>query len=414
MLDVAAALLVVTALLSWVNRRFMRLPATIGLMSISLVVSLALVGLDGLGLAGALHDREKALVASIDFSRLLMQGMLSLLLFAGALHVDVDALRRWRWQVALLAFGGTAASTLLVAGALWAVMGWVGLPLPFLACLLFGAIVSPTDPIAVLGMLKRAGAPRDLEVVIAGESLFNDGVGVVIFTLLLGVAAEGVMPTPGHALALLAQEAGGGLLFGWALGRGLLALLRSIDDYQVEVLLTLAGVIGGYALADHLHVSGPLAMVVAGLLVGHARHGAADGDATASRVGVFWEIVDDLLNAVLFVVVGMEVVVVRVAVPPLAALAVGSAAIAITLASRWITVVLPLAALPRLFRLPRGAAAVLTWGGLRGGLSIAMALSLPPDGHRETLVALTYAVVAFSILLQGLSFPRLVRATLRP
>jgi len=410
-LDVAAALLVVTALLAWVNGRFLRLPATIGLMAISLAVSLALVGLDALGLARGLHAREAAFVAAIDFSRLLMQGMLSLLLFAGALHVDVAALRAWRWQVALLAFVGTAVSTLLVAGALWGVMAWAGLPLPFLACLLFGAIVSPTDPIAVLGMLKRAGAPRDLEVVIAGESLFNDGVGVVIFTLLLGVAAEGVIPTPGHALGLLAREAGGGLVFGWLLGRGLLALLRGIADVQVEVLLTLAGVVGGYALADHLHVSGPLAMVVAGLMVGHARHADTPGD--AGRVGVFWEIVDDLLNAVLFVVVGMEVVVVHVAMPPLAAVAVGSAAIAITLAARWITVALPVAALPRFFRLPRGASAVLTWGGLRGGLSIAMALSLPADGHRETLIALTYAVVAFSILLQGLSFPRLVRATLK-
>ena len=409
MLDIAAALLVLTALLSYANQRWLKLPTTIGVMATSLALSLALVALDAIGIAGSLHAREQGLIRSIDFSELLMQGMLSVLLFAGALHVDVKSLRDYRWQVALLAFLGTAASTVVVGVALWLAIGAIGLPVPLLECLLFGALISPTDPIAVIGMLKSAGAPRNLEVVIAGESLFNDGVGVVLFTLLLGVALDGGTPTLGHAGMLLLQEAGGGLLFGWALGAVTTRLLRGIDHYQVEVLLMLAAVLGGYALANRLHVSGPLAMVVAGLIVGGQRH----EQAANRHVDLFWELLDDILNAVLFVLVGMEVITIHFPLGPAAALLAGVAAIAITLAARWLTVGLPVALARRAFRLPAGAAGVLTWGGLRGGISIALALAIPPGPWRETLIALTYCVVAFSILVQGLTFGRLVRATVR-
>jgi CPA1 family monovalent cation:H+ antiporter len=408
MLNVAALLLVLTALLAYLNARFLKLPTTIGLMVTSLVLSLALVGLDAFGLAGSLHEREGALLHSINFSELLMQGMLSILLFAGALHVDVVALRDYRWQVALLAFAGTALSTALVGGALWGVLGLIGLAVPLIDCLLFGALISPTDPIAVIGMLKSAGAPRNLETVIAGESLFNDGVGVVLFTLLLGVRLEGDMPSLGHAAALLLQEAGGGLLFGWVLGRAALALLRSIDDYQVEVMLTLAAVVGGYALANSLHVSGPLAMVVTGLVVGGAAHGERPGS-TSHNVHLFWELLDELLNAVLFVLVGMQVILVHFPVSGPLAWVAGAATVAVALAARWLTVGLPVIAFRRAFRLPDGAATILTWGGLRGGISMALALSLPEGPHRETLIALTYCVVAFAILVQGLTFGRLVR-----
>ena len=413
MLDVAASLLVLTALLSYVNQRWLRLPMTIGVMATSLALSLALVALDAAGVAGSLHAREQALIRSIDFSELLMQGMLSVLLFAGALHVDVRSLRDYRWQVGLLAFLGTAASTGVVGVALWIAIGAIGLPVPLLDCLLFGALISPTDPIAVIGMLKSGGAPRNLEVVIAGESLFNDGVGVVLFTLLLGMALDGGTPTLGHAGLLLLREAGGGLLFGWALGAVTTRLLRSIDHYQVEVLLTLAAVVGGYALANRLHVSGPLAMVVAGLIVGGSRHPTAGPRDAARHVDLFWELLDDVLNAVLFVLVGMEVITLHFPLGPAQALLAGGAAIAITLAARWLTVGLPVALARRAFRLPAGAAGVLTWGGLRGGISIALALALPPGPWRETLIALTYGVVAFSILVQGLTFGRLVRATVR-
>ena len=413
MLDIAASLLVLTALLACVNQRFLRLPTTIGVMATALVLSLALVGLDALGVAGDLHEREQALLRRIDFSELLMQGMLSMLLFAGALHVDVAALRAYRWQVALLAFVGTAISTAVVGGVLFVVLGAFGLALPLLDCLLFGALISPTDPIAVIGILKSAGAPRNLEVVIAGESLFNDGVGVVLFTLLLGVAAEGGAPSAGHALALLLREAGGGLLFGWVLGQATSRLLRSIAGDQVDVLLTLAAVVGGYALANHLHVSGPLAMVVVGLIVGHGRRTAGAAAAAHRPLDVFWELLDELLNAVLFVLVGMQVIVIRFPVSPALATAAGVAAIVVTLGARWLTVGLPVRLFRAAFRLPAGAPGVLTWGGLRGGISIALALSLPAGPWRETILALTYCVVAFSILVQGLSFARLVRATVR-
>ena len=413
MLDIAAAVLVLTALLAWFNQRWLKLPTTIGVMATSLVLSLALVALDAAGVAVGLHAREEALVRSIDFSQLLMQGMLSLLLFAGALHVDLKALRDYRWQVGVLAFAGTALSTILVGLALWAALGVLHVSVPPVACLLFGALISPTDPIAVIGMLKSAGAPRNLEVVIAGESLFNDGVGVVLFVLLAETALEGAAPGVAHGAALLAQEAGGGLLFGWALGGVLCRLLRGVDAHVVAVLLTLAAVVGGYALANDLHVSGPLAMVVVGLMVGHAgREGRVPTD-TQHHLAVFWELVDDVLNAVLFVLVGMEVITIRFPFGVGVAVAAGVAAIAIALAARWLTVGLPVALARRASRLPAGAGGLLTWGGLRGGLSIALALSLPAAPWRETLVALTYAVVAFSILVQGLTFGRLVRATVR-
>jgi monovalent cation:H+ antiporter, CPA1 family len=413
LLDIAASLLVLTALLSYANQRWLKLPTTIGVMATSLVLSLTLVALDAVGLSGGLHAREQGLIRSIDFSELLMQGMLSLLLFAGALHVDVKSLRDYRWQVGALAFAGTAVSTVVVGVASWAAIGAIGLPVPLLDCLLFGALISPTDPISVIGMLKSGGAPRNLEVVIAGESLFNDGVGVVIFTLLLGIAVDGRTPTVGHAGMLLLQEAGGGLLYGWVLGYGTYRLLRSIDHYQVEVLLTLAAVVGGYALANHLHVSGPLAMVVAGLVVGSEARDGAVSDTTRHHIDLFWELLDEILNAVLFVLVGMEVITIHFPLRAGPALLAGAAAIAITLAARWLTVGLPVALARRAFRLPAGAAGVLTWGGLRGGISIALALSIPPGPWRETLIALTYCVVAFSILVQGLTFGRLVRATLR-
>ena len=413
MLDIAAALLVLTALLTYANQRWLKLPTTIGVMAISLALSLALVALDAVGLSGGLHSREQGLIRSIDFSELLMQGMLSLLLFAGALHVDLRALRDYRWQVGLLAFVGTAVSTAVIGVALWAAIGAIGLAVPLIACLLFGALISPTDPIAVIGMLKSAGAPRNLEVVIAGESLFNDGVGVVLFTLLLDIALQGGMPTASRATWLLAQQAGGGLLYGWLLGAITCRLLRGIEAPAAAVLLTLAAVVGGYTLADHLQVSGPLAMVVVGLMVGQLGRDGALADGLRHHLGVFWELLDDILNAVLFVLVGMEVITIHFPLAPMPALLAGIAAIAIALAARWLTVGLPVALARRAFRLPAGAAGVLTWGGLRGGISIALALAIPPGPWRETLIALTYCVVAFAILVQGLTFGRLVRATVR-
>lgn len=412
MLEISAFCIVITALLAYLNHRFIKLPTAIGVMVTALGLSLLLVALDALGIAHALRDYEVALLRSFDFSDVLMQGMLSLLLFASALHVDLSELRAYRWQVGVLAAAGTLLSTLIVGFVMWWVLPWLGLPIPLLYCLIFGALISPTDPIAVIGILKSAGAPKNLELVIAGESLFNDGVGVVLFALLVEVLLSGQTPTLAHAGALLLQEAGGGLVFGGVIGYITFRLLRSIDNYQVEVMLTLAAVMGGYALASRLHVSGPLAMVVAGLVVGNQGRALAMSDTTRHHVDLFWELLDEMLNAVLFVLIGMEVIVIQFA-PGIAAAA--AAAIGVTLLARWLTVGLPVGLWHRAFKLPQGSGRVLTWGGLRGGISVALCLSLPVGPNRETLLAMTYCVVVFSILGlgQGLSIGHVVKRALR-
>ncbi|WP_126535725.1 cation:proton antiporter [Aerosticca soli] len=406
MLDIAAICLVITALLAYVNHRVLRWPATIGVMAIALLISLGIVGLHALGVDYGLKAYEASLLKSLDFSEVLMQGMLSFLLFAGALHVDLGALKRYRGQIALLAVVATCTSTALVGLAMWVLLPMLGLPVRLIDCLLFGALISPTDPISVMGILKSIGAPKSLELVIAGESLFNDGVGVVLFSLLLGAATSGAAPTPGEAGWLLLQEAGGGLVFGAVLGWATFALIKSIDQYQVEVLLTLAAVMGGYALAMHLHVSGPLAMVVTGLIVGNSGRARAMSDTTRRYVDMFWELLDEILNAVLFVLIGMEVIVIAWSPSLLAAIV---AAIGVTLLARLITVGLPVGALSRLFRLPQGSWRVLTWGGLRGGISVALAFSLTQGDGRDIVLGLTYGVVVFSVLIQGLTVGRVAR-----
>jgi len=406
-LEIAASCLVLTALLAYLNHRFIRLPITIGVMVSALLLSLAVVGLDALGIDSGLRQYEESLLRSVDFSAVLIQGMLSLLLFAGALHVDLSELRAYRWQVGALAVLSTVLSTAAVGFGTWLALPWVGLHLPLIHCLLFGALISPTDPIAVMGILKTAGAPKNLELVIAGESLFNDGVGVVLFSLLLGMLASGSVPTAGAALGLLLHEAGGGLLFGLVLGYITFRLLRSVDNYQVEVLLTLAAVTGGYALASRLHVSGPLAMVVVGLIIGNGGRALAMSDTTRRYIDLFWELIDEILNAVLFVLIGMEVLLVNFSVSIFVAAAV---AMAVTLAARALTVGLPVSLLERAFKLPKGSGWVLTWGGLRGGISVALALSLPASPERNIVLAMTYCIVVFSIIGQGLTIGRVVRA----
>lgn len=405
MLDIAAACLVLTALFAYINHRFIGLPTTIGVMVVALCLSIGLIGLDKIGL-GEWRDYEESLLASIDFSQVLMQGMLSLLLFAGALHVDWSALSNHKGPILLFAGVGTLLSTLIVGYTTFWVLPLLHIQLPLPYCLVFGALISPTDPIAVMGILKSAGAPKNLEIVIAGESLFNDGVGVVVFASLLAMAASGETPTLAQAGGLLLHEAGGGILFGLVLGYGTYRMLKSIDQYQVEVLITLAMVLGGYALANHLQVSGPLAMVVAGLLIGNQGRALAMSDTTRHHLDLFWELLDEILNAVLFVLIGLEILVIAFSTKlVIASLAV----IALTLVARWVSVGLPAILLRRRAGLPVGTWEILTWGGLRGGISVALALSLPVGAERHLIVALTYAVVVFSILMQGLSIGSVVR-----
>lgn len=409
MLDIAAVCLVITALLAYLNHRFIGLPMAIGTMAASLTLSLALVALDAAGITRGLRQYEETLLRSIDFSDVLMQGMLSMLLFAGALHVDLKQLKIYRWPVAALAVLGTTLSTLAVGFGMWVALPFLGLNLPLIHCLLFGALISPTDPIAVMGILKLAGAPKELELVIAGESLFNDGVGVVIFSLLLGMLGSGITPTAGQALQLLLREGGGGVLFGLVLGYATFLLLKSVDNYEVEILLTLAAVVGGYLLASKLRVSGPLAMVVVGLMIGNQGRALAMSDTTRRYLDMFWELLDQILNAVLFVLMGMEVLMVTFRLGELVATTL---ALAVTLLARALIVGLPAAALPRAFNLPRGSWKVLIWGGLRGGISVALALSLPAGPERDVVVALTYGVVVFSIFAQGLSIGYVTRKSM--
>jgi CPA1 family monovalent cation:H+ antiporter len=407
-IDLAASCLVITALLAWLNRRFVGLPSAIGLMAAAMVLSLALIALDATGIAHGPRAAEERLSRAIDFSDVLMQGMLSLLLFAGALHVDLAALRRHAWGIGALAVAGTVASALAIGAAMWLLLPAVGLELPLLHCLLFGVLIAPTDPIAVMGIMRASKAPRDLVVVIEGESLFNDGVGVVLFAVLAEVLAHGSWPDPAGVGALLLQEAGGGIAFGLVLGYLTYAFLRSIDQYQVEVLITLAAVMGGYALAHALRVSGPLAMVAAGVVVGNRGRALAMSDTTRRYVDMFWELLDEILNAVLFVLLGIGALMVAFSRHELLG---GMLAIAVSLAARALAVGLPVAALSAPFGLPRGSWRVLTWGGLRGGISVALALSLPAGPARDTVLALTYCVVVFSVLVQGLTIGWVVRRT---
>ncbi len=406
MLEIAAVFISLTALFAYLNYRFVGLPPTIGVMATALLFSLALHALTLLGLP-ALERQIETLIGSIDFNHLLMDGMLSFLLFAGALHINLLDLRAHRWSIGLLATLGVLISTAAIGLGTWWLLSLFGSQIPLIHCLLFGALISPTDPIAVLGIMRSAGAPKSLETTIVGESLFNDGVAVVVFTVLLGVLARGEAPGVGEAIWLFFEEAGGGILLGGLLGAVTFALLKSIDQYQVEVLLTLALVLGGYALATHLHVSGPIAMVVAGLIIGNQGRRHAMSERTRENLDNFWELLDEILNAVLFVLIGMELVLL-----PFSGqyLLIALCVTLLILATRLATVGPPVLTLRLVGKaLPEGTASILTWGGLRGGISVALVLALPSSEERNLLLNITYLVVLFSILVQGLTIGRLVR-----
>lgn len=405
--ELLAALTTVTALFSYVNYRFIKLPTTIGLMTIALLGSLALLWL---GRAGVLDLAPlMAFVEAIDFDTTLLNGILGALLFAGALHVDLGQLRTERLTIGLLSTAGVVISTVLVGYGTHVITLLLGAPIPISWCLVFGALISPTDPIAVGAILKKAGVPKALETTITGESLFNDGVGVVVFVVLLGVAASGGSLEWGHVAELFAVEALGGCVFGAAIGWATNRMLAKVDDYQVEILLTLGVVTGGYVLANRLHLSGALAMVVAGLMVGSSGRALAMSDKTQQRLDEFWELVDEFLNAMLFVLIGVEVVVVEFT--GLSGLE-GFLAIPLVLLVRVISTGVPLALLKQWRPIPEGAWPILTWSGLRGGISVALALSLPPSEWRSTLVTMTYVVVCFSILVQGLTVQAVVTRVL--
>lgn len=404
--EIAAILITLAALFSYFNERYVGMPSTIGLMFISLVISLALIALANVGLD--VESRAESVLAQIDFSELLLHGMLGFLLFAGALHVNLGDLLQQKWVISSLATAGILTSTLIVASLTWILLRSLGLDLPFIYCLLFGALISPTDPIAVLGILKNANAPKSLETKITGESLFNDGVGVVVFIVLLDIVGGEHEIDAVQVLLFFLQEVVGGAVFGLATGFLVYWMLKSVDNYPVEILLTMALVTGTYALAETLHLSAPLAVVVAGLLIGNQGRALAMSEKTCEHLDSFWELVDEILNAVLFVLIGLEILVLQF---NLSYLLAGLAAIPLVLAARWVSVGIPISLLRLRREFSPNVVKIMTWGGLRGGISVALALSLPAGPERDVILAITYTVVVFSILVQGMTIGRLFPST---
>lgn len=404
-LNTIAILLTLSAVFSYLNYRFIKLPTAIGIMLISLVISLLLIISGEFGFFD-ISEKASTLIKGIDFHTALINGMLSFLLFAGALHINLDDLSKQKWVILILATVGVISSTFIIGGMSWVILNALELNVSFIYCLLFGALISPTDPIAVLGVLKTVGVPKSLEIKISGESLFNDGVAVVVFLVLLGVATGESEATVSSIGSLFIKEAIGGAVYGLLIGGLCFYMLRSVNNYQVEILLTLALVMGGYALATALHISGPIAMVVAGLLIGNHGRVLAMSDSTREHLDTFWELVDEILNAVLFLLIGLEVLILVYHTEYfLAALAI----IPVVLLSRLISVSIPIQFMKRMRKFSPGVIRLLTWGGLRGGISVALALSLPQGTEREVILAVTYAIVIFSILVQGLTLGSLVK-----
>jgi len=406
--DLAAALVCLAAAFGVLNHFLLRLPSTIGMVVIALATSLALMLLNQLLPGFGIDDMVRREVIGIDFSAALLHGMLGFLLFAGALHVDFEALRNQKWAVALMASLGVVISTVIVAAGFHALTA-----VPFAVALVFGALISPTDPVAVLGLLKAVKVPKPLETKIAGESLFNDGVAYVVFLIVVAFAfaSESGKPTgAAGALRLFLVEAGGGALLGGVFGWLVFQAMRRIDDYALEVLLTLALVMGSYALAHVLHISGPIAVVVAGLLIGHSGMKRGMSERTRQHVDAFWRLIDEILNAVLFLLIGLEVFALTFEERDIG---LGLLCIPLVILARCISVGVPMGLLRFRRTFAPGTLPIMTWGGLRGGISVALVLSLPASPWQPLLLTATYVVVIFSIVVQGLTMERVVRRFLR-
>ena len=415
--QIVSLLMTMAALFGYINHRWLKLEPSVGLLAISLASSLGIMAISAIWPALDIIGQTRLFLGDIDFNRALMHGMLAFLLFAGAMHVDIEYFVRRKITIGTLATIGLLISTAIVGVLSWLVFRMLHLEISFLACLVFGSLISPTDPIAVMGTLKTLQAPKDLEANIAGESLFNDGVAVVVFSGLAalwaaqtghhdlaGHASEGV--NPGMLARLFLQEAGGGVVLGLVCGYIAYRMMLSIDDYKVEVMVTLALVTGGYSLAGVLAISGPIAVVVAGIFIGNHDRERAMSRTVADYVDKVWEMIDEILNAILFLLIGIEVLVVRFSPGSLLA---GLIIIAIVLIARFVSVWLPVSLIGLRNRFPRGVVRILTWAGLRGGISVALALSLPPSPERDLILTSTYMVVLFSILVQGMTIRKVLR-----
>lgn len=404
-IDLIAILITLTAVFAYINERFIKLPTAVGVMIIALVFSVVLLTLGKLGV-GNLTETAQELLENVDFNKTLLHGMLSCLLFAGALHINIDDLAEQKWVIISLATFGVLLSTFIVGTLSWLLLKPFGIEAPYIYCLLFGSLVSPTDPIAVMATLKTVGIKKSLETKIAGESLFNDGVGVVIFLVIFGLATSGTEASVGAAASLFVKEAVGGIVFGLLIGFIAYWLLKSVDNYQVEILITLSLVLGGYMLAIHLHTSGPIAIVVAGLMIGNHGRLFAMSSKTREHLDTFWELTDEILNALLFVLIGLELLVLDFTAQYLL---FGLISIFVVLFARTISVGLPIAVMKIKREFSNHVVRILVWGGIRGGISVALALSLPPSSARDLFICATYVIVVFSIIVQGLSIGRMVK-----
>lgn len=405
--EIIAVLLALAALLSYANYRFLKLPSSIGLMSLAILLAGVLIISHDLGL-GAITDFGNYFVRHIDFSTAVLTGMLGYLLFAGALQININDLRDKKWEILTFATIGTVMSTFIVATLMYFVLALINIEMSYMYCMLFGALISPTDPVAVLSIMGRMkNVPSGLSTKIAGESLFNDGIGVVIFLILLEMIHGGEIGVA-ETFQLFATEALGGAVLGLLLGYGTYLLLKRVDDYKVEILLTIAAVTAGYALASRVHMSGAIAMVVAGLLIGNRGRQFAMSESTREHLSNFWDLVDSLLNSLLFVLIGLEFAVIQWS--PDYALA-GFMAIGVVLLARLVSIGFPTYVLKMFKRtFSRGTISIMTWGGLRGGIPIALAFLVPRDGHEfDIILTMTFVVVAFSIIVQGLTMTKLLK-----
>ena len=435
--EIAALLLALSALFSWLNAAFIKLPHTIGLLVIALAVSLLLIGLEaavpGLGLA----DSLRGAVSQVDFNETVMKGMLGFLLFAGALHVDFSRLANAKWAIGLMASIGVLISTFIIGTGMWLVAKLFGVHLPFIWALVFGSLISPTDPVAVLSILKTVKMPKDLEAKIAGESLFNDGVGVVVFTIIVAIAVgtTGAGSHAGDVVMLAAAgadvahgahgggfdvaeiaklffyEAGGGAILGALTGWIAYRSMAMLDEHAIEILITLGIVAATYAIAIRLHLSGPIAVVITGLMIGNKGVSMSMSEHTKEFLFGFWEMIDEILNSVLFLLIGLELLV--LAIKP-EYFWVTLAAIPLMLFARFVAVSIPIKLLSTFKEFTKGAIPVLTWGGVRGGISVALALSLPDNEYKPLILTATYGVVVFSIIVQGLTVKGLVQKVVDP
>jgi CPA1 family monovalent cation:H+ antiporter len=398
-------IIVLAAFFGYVNYRFIKLPNTIAIMLMSLGVSLLLIATSWIH--PAIFNKSMLLIGSVNFYNLLMKVMLSFLLFGGSIHIDAVSLKKQAIPVLTFSTFGVILSTFIVGTLFFFTAGLFHLQISFIECLLFGALISPTDPIAVLGILREAKIPQSLEIKITGESLFNDGVAVVIFISIFDIMQAGTENiSVASALLLFLKEAVGGLFFGAVLGYAGYIILKSIDNYKVEFMITLAMVMGGYLLADRLHISGPLAMVVAGIITGNKSRRESMSITTRDYVDKLWEMIDEILNAILFLFIGLQMLVIPFNV---LVLLLGIISIVVVLISRYISVALPINLLLFKTTFEKKLTTILTWGGLRGGISVALALSLPAGGYKQVIVSVTYIIVLFSITVQGLTIGKLVR-----